>query len=101
MSKPKFIHSTFLYLVALAAGAGLFLMGWNMGQNQHKKKAVEAVKAGITHEASLALSEWYAKDPKAVDTLEYRVSCAAFHAKNGNLEAVKYNLTKALELMGK
>ena len=100
MTHTKVVYLIRLLAFSLTAGNLLFWIGWYMGQEQYKQKAVAFLKAGAMHEASKVLLEW-SKSAEFKSDPAYFLSCALIHQKNGNQEAVKHNLDKALELLGK
>lgn len=101
MTWPKALHLLRLILIAIVAGIALFWMGWHMGKNQHRLKAIEVLKTGTPHEAALAVADWYSKDPNATDCLEYYVALAAIAQKTGKHDVCQAMLAEALKFMGK
>ena len=99
--KYKIIYLFDLGIITLVMGVIFFSAGWYMGHHDCKQKVAEALKADAIHEASQALQQWVKIDNKYKTGPAFYLPCAAIHLKNGSLDAVKYNLNKALELVGK
>ena len=100
MRYTKAIYLIRILAFSLTAGNLLFWLGWYMGAENHKQKAIAFLKAGATHEASKILLQW-SKSPEFKSDPAYFLSCALIHQKNGDHEAVVHNLERALELLGK
>lgn len=99
--KTKAVYLLDLGIITLVIGTLFFSAGWYMGHHDCKQKVVAALKDDAIHEASQTLQRWVKIDHKYKTDPAFYLSCAAIHLKNGSLDAVKYNLNKALELVGK
>lgn len=99
--KTKAIYLLDLGIITMVMGTLFFSVGWYMGHHDCKQKVAAALKADAIHEASQALQRWVAIDPKYKTDPAFYLSCAVIHLKNGSIDAVKYNLNKALDLVRK
>lgn len=89
-----------LYAAALITGISLFLFGWYMGQHDYRHKVAAALKAGEPEKVATTLAEWCKKDPQFSSDPMYYLSCASLCLATNRADIAKYNIDKAIALMG-
>lgn len=94
------MRRTTLLLLASLLAIVIFWMGFIMGEEIKRRDIIQALKDNDT---KAALFMWHELKEGGVDVTKHPLfflSFAKSFAKKGNMDAVNFNLNKAIELLG-
>lgn len=94
-------RATILLLLGSSLAVLIFMMGFIMGKEIYKRKIIAALKDDDTKTAAFT---WVEMKGQGIDVTKdplFFLSMAKSFLKKGDLEGVKFNLDKMVELLGK
>lgn len=98
MDGKKLLHLIRLFLIACVAGLIFFPMGWYMGKKHYEHQVLTALKGD--NNIGKMLVEWQ-KSEDVTDNPVYFLAIAMRFLKAGDMESVKYNLDKIVDILGR